>query len=151
LKSLAWLIKTTKVCYSMRKRGGFTFRVKPIGHSVFEISELMRDRYLQVISFLSSNKIGSKPITRGWSLLILNDIKLTSNSIIDFVHNFKKICGLVSISSTFNAQIFCTNVVLAAFFQVHVRRKTTFVQKICTLNVDEIDGWFLSSTSSKKS
>ena len=70
------------------------FRVKALGQPVFEISELMRDRYLHLISFLSSNKIGSNPITRGWSLLILDDIKVTSNSIIDFLHNFKKIWGL---------------------------------------------------------
>ncbi len=38
-----------------------------------------------------------------------------------------------------NVQIFCTNVVSAAFFQLRVRRKTMFVRKICTFNVDEID------------
>jgi hypothetical protein len=48
----------------------------------------------------------------------------------------------VSISSTFYASIFCTNIFLAAFLKLHVSRKaakTTFVRKIFALNVDEID------------
>jgi len=41
-----------------------------------------------------------------------------------------------------NVQIFRTNVILAAFtnyIQHEKAAKTTLVQKICTLNVDEID------------
>ncbi len=45
----------------------------------------------------------------------------------------------VSISSMLNARIFHTNIVSAAFFLLHIHRKITFVQKICTFNVDEID------------
>ena len=41
-----------------------------------------------------------------------------------------------------------------SFFYVHVTRKkaaeTTFVWKICTNNVDEIDGWSLSPLSKMK-
>jgi hypothetical protein len=50
--------------------------------------------------------------------------------------------GLVSISSTFLLQIFCTNVVSAAFtmyMQLEKAAETTFVWKICSKNVDEID------------
>jgi len=42
----------------------------------------------------------------------------------------------------FYVQIFCTNVVSAAFtmyMQLEKAAETTFVQKICTFNVDEID------------
>ncbi len=48
----------------------------------------------------------------------------------------------VSISSKFNAQIFCTNVISAAlssYMYVVKAAKTTFIQKICTFDVDEID------------
>ncbi len=54
---------------------------------------------------------------------------------------FGEIEHMVLISSTLNARIFRTNIILAAFFQLHEHRKTTFVRKICTFNVDEIDGW----------
>jgi hypothetical protein len=55
----------------------------------------------------------------------------------------------MSISSTLYVRIFCTNVVSAAFFLVtcmqcvYVEKtaETTFVQKIRTYNVDEIEGW----------
>jgi len=50
----------------------------------------------------------------------------------------------VSISSTFSLQLFCTNVVSAAFttcMQLEKAAETTFVQKIHTFNVDEIDTW----------
>jgi hypothetical protein len=49
---------------------------------------------------------------------------------------------LVSISSTLNVQIFRTNVFSAAFssYMLIVKpTETMFVQKICTINVDEID------------
>jgi len=43
-----------------------------------------------------------------------------------------------------NVQIFCTNVRFGSFYYVRLTRKScqnaTFVQKICTFNVDEIDG-----------
>jgi len=48
----------------------------------------------------------------------------------------------MSISSTLNAQIFCTNVVLAAFssyMYVVKAAETTFVWKIRTFDIDEID------------
>ena len=55
----------------------------------------------------------------------------------------------VSISSTFFAHFFCTNVVLAAFFlcmyvRMYVKKaaETTFVRKKHAKNVDEIDGRF---------
>jgi len=45
-------------------------------------------------------------------------------------------------------QIFCTKVVSAAYMYIEKAAKTTFVQKICTKNVDEIDTWFSTSISS---
>jgi hypothetical protein len=52
-------------------------------------------------------------------------------------------CAQVSISSTLNARIFCTNIILAAFssyIDVEKAAETTVIRKICTYNVDEIDG-----------
>ncbi len=43
---------------------------------------------------------------------------------------------LPSISITLHVRIFCTNVVFPSYMYVE---KPTFVQKICTYNVDEID------------
>ncbi len=48
----------------------------------------------------------------------------------------------MSISSTLNARVFCTNIILAAFSSYMYLEKAaekSFVQKNCTLNVDEID------------
>ncbi len=50
---------------------------------------------------------------------------------------------LVSISSTFYARVFCTNVILAAFssyMYVEKAAEAMFVRKIRLYNVDEIDG-----------
>jgi len=44
----------------------------------------------------------------------------------------------VSISSTLNARFFRTNVILAAFFKLHVRSKSC-QNDVHTFNVDEID------------
>jgi hypothetical protein len=48
-----------------------------------------------------------------------------------------------------NAHIFRTNVILAAFssyMYIVKAAETTFVQKIRTFNVDEIDGWCKTMT-----
>jgi len=45
-------------------------------------------------------------------------------------------------------QIFCTNIIWAAFssyMYVVKAAKTTFVQKSCTFNIDEIDTWQMSN------
>jgi len=55
---------------------------------------------------------------------------------------------LPSISSTLNAQIFCMNVVSAAFFSymyIVKAAKTTFVRE-CPFNIDEIDTWSTTVT-----
>jgi hypothetical protein len=46
----------------------------------------------------------------------------------------------VSISSTLNVRIFRTHVGFGSFFLIMYIAETTFVRKICTFNVDEIDG-----------
>ncbi len=72
--------------------------------------------------------------------------RLSSDSVLRWKHTWEW-ANKVSISSTLNAQIFHTNVVLSGYMYVE---KTTFVRKIRAFNADEIDGrWFHKFVSPK--
>ena len=72
---------------------------------------------------------------------ILHDIVLPTK--FHFTFTCYSVCPN-SISSTFDARFFRTNVILAFFLTTYVHKKAakmTFVQKKRVKTVDEIDGW----------
>jgi len=96
---------------------------------------------------LKSSMTHSRVATRrlrnaGINVLGYSKVTEVTNILQDTFNSTQAVAVRCQFHQHFYGQIFCTNIVSAAFSSytyVEKAAETTFVQKICTFNVDEID------------